>query len=759
MQERDHEHESAELIDRGMRPPPTRIAPVTESIHGRTVVDDYRWLEGDNADPAAMGRVTPEVTAWTDAQNAYTRRVLDALPGRRALEQRLRPLMHVGAVTAPTAREMVRSDRRMASSANHGRSPEQESSKGSTHDQQRDRPLGQREPQGLKRYVYAKREGDQNQPLIYCREGLHGEDRLLIDPARLDASGLTTVTWHVPSSAGKLLAYGTYRAGDENTTLHLLDVENGRVLPLEIPNKVDPPTWMPDDSGFVYRNRRDADDPYSVQVMFHRMGTDPATDAVLFRQFTREEDEKLATTWGPNGHLSHDGRWLLLSYFVDTRSNDLWLVDFDAYLATGALERRVVSVGSTGSAVGTASGDTLYLHTNKGAPNGRVVAAPVGTPEEERWRDVVPERQDATVENVALAAGHLVVTYLQNASSRVEVFDLDGRSVGSVRLPGIGTAGVVTEPDATEAFLTFTSFNVPTSIYRFDVAEPDAEPELWARPDAPVDPALVEVEQVRYPSKDGTEISMFVVHRRGLVKDGRTPTLLTGYGGFSVSRTPEFSAPLFQWFEDGGVLALPNLRGGGEYGDAWHEAGMLGRKQNVFDDFFAAAEWLINNGYTNPDKLAVVGGSNGGLLTGAVVTQRPELVRAAVVAVPLLDMLRYQHFLMARYWVPEYGTAEDASQFGWLAEYSPYHRVVSGTAYPAVLLTAGEHDSRVHASHARKMAAKLQAATASDPAEKPVLLWVDRDGGHGQGKPLDLRLRDLVDQRIFLMWQLGMLEG
>ena len=288
--------------------------------------------------------------------------------------------------------------------------------------------------------------------------------------------------------------------------------------------------------------------------------------------------------------------------------------------------------------------------------------------------------------------------------------------------------------------------------------KPTAEPVLWERPPVPVDPASVEVKQVWYTSKDGTKVSMFVVHRKGLALSGDNPTILTGYGGFNVSETPLFSATMFQWFDAGGVMALPNLRGGGEYGDAWHEAGMLAKKQNVFDDFIAAAEWLIAEKYTRPAKLAIAGGSNGGLLTGAAVVQRPDLFRVALVAVPLLDMLRYQYFSMARYWVPEYGSAEDAAQFPFLKAYSPYQNVKPGTDYPAVLLTAGENDSRVHASHARKMAAALQAATAEVPGAKPVLLWVDREAGHGQGKPLNLRIRDAADTRIFFMWQLGMLK-
>jgi prolyl oligopeptidase len=352
----------------------------------------------------------------------------------------------------------------------------------------------------------------------------------------------------------------------------------------------------------------------------------------------------------------------------------------------------------------------------------------------------------------------MAVTYLRNASNVVEIFDANGRLRGMLSQPGIGAAAVAAEEDRTDAFLTFTSFNFPTTIFHVDLAAPGAPATLWERPDVPVDPSSVEVEQVWYPSKDGTKISMFLVHRKGLERNGALPTILWGYGGFNVSYTPAFSGTLFQWFEDGGLYALPNLRGGGEYGERWHEAGMLERKQNTFDDFIAAAEWLVANGYTTPAKLAIKGGSNGGLLTGAVLTQRPDLFRVAFVEVPLLDMLRYQHFLMARYWVPEYGSAEDAKQFQFLHAYSPYHRVKPGTPYPAVFLTAGEHDTRVHALHARKMAALLQASTTSDPAEQPVLLWVDREAGHGQGKPLNLRLRDVVDQRLFAMWQLGMME-
>ena len=695
-------------------PPSTRIAPVVDTLHGLQITDNYRWLEGDHSKPDDQGQVTPEVAAWTDAQNAYTRAVLDTLPGRQALEDALKPLMEIGAVSAPQVR--------------------------------------------ANRYFFSKREGSQNQPAIYWRDGYKGESRVLIDPARLDASGLTTVEWFSPSPNGRQLAYGTYRAGDENTTLHLLDVDSAQTLPLEIPNKTQAPDWLPDGSGFVYNNLKNPKDPYSGQVMFHRVGTPVANDVVLFRQYTKAENEKLATTWGPFGSLSRDGRWLLLGYWVDTKSTDLWLVDFSRFLKTGAIDRKVVSAGVDGVASGTVINGTLFLQTTKGAPRGRIIQVAAADPRQVNWTDVVPERPDAVIDNVSFGSGAIAVGYMRNASNTIEVFTPDGHPRGSVALPGIGAASLTAELDRSDAFVTFTSFNYPTTIFRVQLTTPAAAPELWEQPAVPVDPSTVEVEQVWYPSKDGTKISMFLVHKKGLVKNGATPTMLYGYGGFNVSYTPSFSASLFQWFDAGGLFALPNLRGGGEYGDAWHEAGMLGRKQNVFDDFIAAAEWLVTNGYTTTEKLAIRGGSNGGLLTGATLTQRPDLMRAAIVEVPLLDMLRYQNFLMARYWVPEYGTAEDADQFRFLLQYSPYHRIRPATKYPAVLLTAGEHDSRVHASHARKMAAALQAATSSDPAVQPVLLWVDREAGHGQGKPLNLRLRDVVDQRIFLMWQLGMLN-
>lgn len=687
-------------------PPPTEAKVVEETLHGVKVVDPYRWLEGD-----AKGKVTPEVAKWTDAQNAYTRSVLDNLAGRPALEKRIRELLEVGFVSTPRMRG--------------------------------------------NRYFYSKREGSENQARVFLREGSGGKPRLLLDPNTMDERGLVTIEWFVPDNDGKLLAFGMYRAGDENTTLYLMDVDAGTWLADEIPGKVGGVDWMPDGRSFFYSRLEDVADPYSKEIRFHRVGTSWRKDPILFRQYRREENAKLATTWGPFFSASRDGRWGFFGYSTSTKDNDLWSVDLGAWQRTGKFERVPIAVESGGSNLTQAVvGDTLYLRTTDGSPNGALWAVDLNAPARVNWKVVIPERKDAVLRSVSRAKGILVAEWLTKAYTRIGLFDLLGKPLGDLPLPGIGSAMVATEEGRTEAYLSYTSFNEPPTIYRVDLATKDRS--LWERPSVPVDPSIAEVEQVTYSSRDGTPVTMFLVHRKGLKPGaGSHPTLLYGYGGFNISMTPSFRATLFPWLEEGGVYALPNLRGGGEYGDAWHEAGMLGKKQNVFDDFVAAAEWLVKSGWTKPGSLAVEGGSNGGLLTGAMVAQRPDLFAAALVAVPLLDMLRYQDFLMARFWVPEYGSAEVAEQFAWLVKYSPYQNVKKGTSYPAVLLTAGENDTRVHPMHARKMAALLQASTVSG---RPVLLWVDREAGHGQGKPLALRVRDAADTAIFYRWQLGMLK-
>jgi prolyl oligopeptidase len=392
----------------------------------------------------------------------------------------------------------------------------------------------------------------------------------------------------------------------------------------------------------------------------------------------------------------------------------------------------------------------LFIRTNLDAPTYRLYVVDPERPERERWKEIVPPRAEAVLDGVHVTACHLALDYLERAASRLRLTDHEGGNVRELRLPTLGSLfGTGAEWDGEELFYGFSSYTVPPSVYRVDLAT-GAE-ELWLGVDADVDPSRFEVRQVSVRSKDGTEVSMFLVHHTGLVKDGRNPVHLTGYGGFNISMTPAFSRSLLLWLDSGGVVAIPNIRGGGEYGERWHQEGMLGRKQNSFDDFIAAAEWLIAEGYTTPERLAAAGGSNGGLLMGAVLTQRPDLFRAVVVQVPLLDMLRYHRFLIARLWIPEYGSAEDPEQFPWLRAYSPYHHVRDGVAYPAVLLATAESDTRVDPMHARKMAARLQAATASP---RPILLRLESRAGHGAGKPLNKVLEELTDTWTFVFSEL-----
>lgn len=691
--------------------PETPVRPVVDRYHGREVVDPYRWLEGDLSDPAALGKLTPEVDLWTVAQNEYTRKVFDQLPGRGALEKRVRPLLEIDSISLPEMRG--------------------------------------------EKLFYFKRQGSQSQPVLYLREGLRAPERVLVDPKVVDPSGLTTVSLAVPSPDGRWVAYGAYRAGDENTVLRVRDVARGVDLEDTVPNKVTQCAWLPDGTGFFYRNLSQPGNPYSGQVRFHRLGQPLERDRLVFRQFTPEENRELATTWGPGFVLAEDGKWLGLSYWTGTDANDLWVAPTAPLLENGKLERIPILVGERALSSGLFAGDTFLMLTTFEAPRGRVVAVDLHHPERSRWKTLVPERPGITLQSIELARGVLVVEVLENVSSRLELYGLDGTLKGEVPLPAIGSAQARARADRSDVFISFSSFHIPPTIYWMDLSREPLRLEVWERPSAPINSEAIEVKQEWYASKDGTRVPMFVVHRKGLLRDGKRPTLLTGYGGFSISLTPSFNATLFPWFEADGVFAVANLRGGSEFGEEWHRAGMLEKKQNVFDDFLAAAEHLIRSGYTNPDQLAIRGGSNGGLLVGAAIVQRPELFRAAIIGVPLLDMLRYEKFLMARYWVPEYGSAENPDQFPFLLAYSPYHGVKEGTRYPAVFLTAGENDTRVHPLHARKMAARLQAVARQVEGARPVFLWVDREVGHGQGKPLELLLRETVDQLLFLFWQLG----
>ena len=676
-------------------------APVTDTLHGRSFSDEWRWLE-------TLEKDSPAVATWTTGQIDRTRSTLDALPCRTKIAATLEPLLKLPSVGLPSM---------------HG-----------------------------EWCFFGERTGDQNQGVLKVQKGtdpsLRARAITLIDPNAMDANGLISLDWNAPSDDGTLIAYGTSRAGSEMSELHVMEVGGAR-LGDTITGKVNFEGWTPTNDGFLYSALRDPKDPYSREVRFHRMGSDPASDRLIAKQTNPSEI--------PFAGLSRDGRWMMLGFSRGWQANDLSVADFEAW-RKGSGDPKAIEIAkglpARFSPIGF-EGDRMLMMTTLDSPRGRLVAVDLKQPARANWKDVIPEPKDEVLESVGLTKGGMVASFTRHVCTRLERFDRSGRSLGEIPLPGLGSASVSLDEDRTDAFLSYTSYNEPRSVY-YVPSLADPKPASWWKPSVPIDLSKWTVERVRVASKDGTLVPLFMVRRADLTPDGDRPCLLYGYGGFNVSLEPAFNPSIAPWIEAGGVYAVACLRGGGEYGEAWHEAGMLDRKQNVFDDFYACAEWLIGNRWTSPNRLAIQGGSNGGLLTGVAVTQRPDLFAAAISAVPLLDMLRYHQFLLAKYWVPEYGSADDAKQFEWLLAYSPYHNLKPGTKYPAVLFTAGENDSRVHPLHARKMAARMQAMNAGSADAKPVLLWVDRDAGHGQGKPLAARIRDQVDQWSFLMWQTGL---
>jgi prolyl oligopeptidase len=493
---------------------------------------------------------------------------------------------------------------------------------------------------------------------------------------------------------------------------------------------------IPDKSGLYYSWAK-ADGP---RLSYHAMGSDPTKDREVFGQ-----------GYGPDKgivcNLSEDGRYLTI-HVIHGSAADRTEIYYQDLQKQGPIRPLVNDIPAR--FFGEVAGSRVFLQTNWKAPNGRVLEADLGNSARENWREIVPE-SDAAIESFSLAGGKLFVKYTRDASSQVKVFDANGVHVRDVELPTMGSVNDFSARwTSKEAFYEFTSFPIPQRIYRYDTDT--GIQSVWAETQVPIHGERLEVKQVWYSSKDKTRIPMFLMYRKVTRLDGNNPTLLTGYGGFNLNETPHFSASVALWAEQGGVFALPNLRGGGEFGEAWHRAGMLDNKQHVFDDFIAAAEWLVNNHYTQPSKLAIRGGSNGGLLVGAALTQRPDLFRAVVCAYPLLDMLRYQNFFEAKYWVSEYGSADDAGQFKYLYAYSPYHHVKPGTKYPAVLFVTGDGDTRVAPLHESKMTALLQAATGSD---RPVLLRYDTEAGHSQGVSVTKAIDEATDSLGFLYWQLG----
>ena len=675
--------------------PHTERDNVVDDVHGTKIADPYRWLEDDTS---------KRVGEWTDEQNARTRAVLDGLPHRAGLARRLRELLSVGLLSTP-------------------------------------RPIGGR-------IFHTRREGEQKQSVLYVRDSLEASDRALVDPNALDPVGLTTLDWYYPSPDARFVAYGLSRGGDEMSTLFVIETATAASLGDRIPHtQRSTVAWV--DGGFYYTvhpapgSVAPGDENYYRRVRFHRLGDDPAKDELVFGEDRPKEDILGVST-------SPDSRWVLLIAFKGWAKSDVYLLDRERP------ERGLATVieGRDAIAEGFVLDDRVWLRTNLGTPNYRIVAATCDKPDDEHWETVIPEGAEV-IEGFDRTRDRIAVLRLVRATSRVATYDLDGEDEREIRLPSLGAVEMVDGDRLGDRIgFTFQSFTQPPIAFVADARTGETREVARLAMPRGLDVAGIAVEQTTYQSRDGTPVTMFLVHRKDVRPTGAVPTLLTGYGGFNISRTPAYFPGAAAWIEAGGLFALPNLRGGGEYGETWHRAGMLGLKQNVFDDFHAAAEALIVRGWTSARNLAVSGGSNGGLLVGAALTQRPDLFAAVYCAVPLLDMLRYQNFRIARFWIAEYGSAEDPEQAEWLLKYSPYHNVRGGVRYPPVLFVTAEGDSRVDPMHARKMAALLQAQ--SEDPESVVLLRVDRDTGHGIGKPLHKQVDEIADQCAFLAWRTGL---
>jgi prolyl oligopeptidase len=664
--------------------------PVVDVLHGERVEDRYRWLEDASSD---------RVRRWTEEQNARTRAALDALPHRARFAARLRQLLSVGLMDCP-------------------------------------RPVGGR-------LFHLRRTGEQRQVTLYVRDGLRGEDRALVDPNAIDPAALTTIDWWYPSPDGRLIAYGLSRGGTEMSTLRVIEVETGRDLGERIPHTQRASVaWSGE--GFYYTAHpapgtvAAGDEHYYTRVLYHRLADDPTRDRVVFGE-GRPKEDMVGVTASP------DGMHIVCAAHHGWRRSDV-------YLMTESGPRAVIE-GADALTSPVPMNDRLWLATNLDAPRYRVAAADYVAPSE--WTTVIPEGQHP-IEGRAHTRDRIAVHTLEHATSRLAIWTTDGRLERTIELPGIGSidaspflTGLRADREGDTVVYQWGSFAQPSAAYAVDAHS--GETTEVARLRRPEGIPEIVVEQTRYHSQDGTEIPMFLVHRPDVRPTGSVPTLLTGYGGFNIARVPTWLADAVLWAENGGLFALPSLRGGAEYGEDWHRAGMLGNKQNVFDDFHGAAMHLTRSGWTSRERLAIWGGSNGGLLMGAALTQRPDLYGAVACAVPLLDMLRYQNLLIARLWIAEYGSAEDADQFRWLRAYSPYHNVRPGETYPPILLTTAVGDSRVDPMHARKMAALLQSETRG-----LVLLRVDTDAGHGIGKPLDKLVEDVADRASFLAWQVGL---
>src|SRR5579875_1689573 len=679
--------------------PKTKRIDHIDDYHGVHVADPYRWLEEDV-------RKSPAVAEWVAEQNQLTFAYLHAIPQREAIRKRLTELWNYERYSAPF--------------------------------------------KAGGRYFYTKNDGLQNQSVLYVMETLDGEPRVLIDPNKWSKDGTIALTGVEVSDDGKYLAYGVAEAGSDWNTWHVLDVASGKVLSDEVKwIKYGGASWTADSRGFFY-SRYDEPKPGELfqkvtlnqKVYYHRLGTPQSDDVLVYRRPDHPD-------WGFHANATEDGRYLVLTIWKGT--NHQYRITYKDLGEPYAMPIDLIEdFDNEYSFVGN-DGPVFYFKTDLKAPKGRLIAIDTRKPAREHWREIIPEAKE-NLRGVSLVGNLFIAHYLKDARTQIKLYTLDGTFIREVELPGIGTAsGFGGKRTDTETFYVFSSFATPPSIYRYDLIT--GQSKLIRRANVKFNPDDYEVKQIFYPSNDGTKVPMFITAKKGLKLDGSNPTLLYGYGGFNIPLTPSFSISRIAWLELGGVFAQANLRGGGEYGKEWHEAGTKLHKQNVFDDFIAAAQWLIEHKYTRPDKLAIQGGSNGGLLVGAVMTQRPDLFGACLPAVGVMDMLRFHKFTAGRFWVDDYGSPDNPEEFKALYAYSPYHNLKKGTKYPATLVTTADTDDRVVPAHSFKFIAQLQYCQTGDA---PVLARIETRAGHGAGKPTTKQIEEVADQWAFLVKNLHM---
>jgi len=664
-----------------------------DDLHGVQVPDPYRWLEDGQSE---------EVKRWADEQDKLARSMLARLPGRDAMVARLKELFYVESAGTPR---------------HHGT-----------------------------RWFYPKREAGKEKYAVYVRERKDGADRVLLDPNAWSADGSVSLgVWSV-SWDGKTVAYTVKGNNSDEATLYVMDVATGKKHERDVIEgaKYAWPSWTPSGDAFYYTwlppagSVPTADRPGFAEVRLHKLGTDPQSDKVV-RQRTGDPSTFVGA------ELSKDGRWLVLTTEHGWTRTDVEFMD----LHEAKPAWRPLAVGRDARYVVDVDRDRFFVRTNEGAAKYRVFRVDPARPERSAWAEIVPERPDATLEGSSVVGHALSLVYLKDVVSELELRTEDGKLIRNIELPTLGSSGGLSgDVDDDLAYYSFQSFTYPTEIVETSVRS--GGQTTFYRLKAPVDPSAYAVEQLFATSRDGTRVPFFVVHARDFVKNGDAPTILNGYGGFQVAQTPSFTTSIFPWLERGGVWVAANLRGGSEYGEEWHRHGMRREKQNVFDDFFAVAEALIARGYTRPGKLAALGGSNGGLLVGAAITQRPDLFRVALCGVPLLDMTRYHLFGSGKTWTEEYGSPEDPDDLRALFRYSPYHHVSRGTKYPATLILSADSDDRVDPMHARKFAAELQWASSGGP----VLLRIERHSGHGGADLVRAAVEKLADEYAFALDQM-----